>query len=103
MKYQFHIFNIINYIEIVNYIEKNAFTVYLQTVLLLSFFVGIFIYIICVSFYYMVIYYNLTLCVKLTQKLEGHFAHVKRINLLGVQLCFCRFPIDGFSGKWWSK
>ena len=24
-------------------------------------------------------------------------------NLLGVQLCFRRFPIDGFSGKWWSK
>ena len=27
-----------------------------------------------------------------------------RINLLGVQLCFRHFPIDGFnSGKWWSK
>jgi len=28
------------------------------------------------------------------------------IKLLGVQLCFRRFPIDGFSGKWlkwWSK
>jgi len=24
-------------------------------------------------------------------------------KLLGVQLCFRRFPIDGFSGKWWSK
>jgi len=23
--------------------------------------------------------------------------------ILGVQLCFRRFPIDGFSGKWWSK
>jgi len=23
--------------------------------------------------------------------------------LLGVQLCFRRFPIDGFSDKWWSK
>jgi len=23
--------------------------------------------------------------------------------LLGVQLSFRRFPIDGFSGKWWSK
>jgi len=21
-------------------------------------------------------------------------------NLLGVQFCFRRFPIDGFSGKW---
>jgi len=25
-----------------------------------------------------------------------------RLNILGIQLCF-RFPIDGFSGKWWSK
>jgi len=25
------------------------------------------------------------------------------LNLLGVQLCFRRFPINGFSGKWWSK
>jgi len=24
-------------------------------------------------------------------------------NILGVQLCFLRFPIDSFSGKWWSK
>jgi len=24
-------------------------------------------------------------------------------EVLGVQLCFRRFPIDGFSGKWWSK
>ncbi|KYM85823.1 hypothetical protein ALC53_04408, partial [Atta colombica] len=24
-------------------------------------------------------------------------------EILGVQLCFRRFPIDGFSGKWWSK
>ena len=23
--------------------------------------------------------------------------------ILGVQLYFRRFPIDGFSGKWWSK
>jgi len=23
-----------------------------------------------------------------------------KVNLLGVQLCFRRFPIDGFSGKW---
>jgi len=23
--------------------------------------------------------------------------------LLSVQLSFRRFPIDGFSGKWWSK
>jgi len=23
--------------------------------------------------------------------------------ILGVQLCFRRFHIDGFSGKWWSK
>jgi len=23
--------------------------------------------------------------------------------VLGVQLCFRRFLIDGFSGKWWSK
>jgi len=22
---------------------------------------------------------------------------------IGAQLCFRRFPIDGFSGKWWSK
>jgi len=29
----------------------------------------------------MVIYYNLTLCVKLTQNLEGHLAHMKRIDL----------------------
>jgi len=25
------------------------------------------------------------------------------IYILGVQLRFRRFPIDGFSGKWWSK
>jgi len=25
------------------------------------------------------------------------------VVILGVQLCFRRFPIDGFSGKWWSK
>jgi len=25
------------------------------------------------------------------------------IYILGVQLCFRRFSIDGFSGKWWSK
>jgi len=24
-------------------------------------------------------------------------------KILGVQLCFRRFPVDGFSGKWWSK
>jgi len=24
-------------------------------------------------------------------------------EILGVQVCFRRFPIDGFSGKWWSK
>ena len=24
-------------------------------------------------------------------------------QILGVQLCFRRFPIDGFSDKWWSK
>jgi len=29
--------------------------------------------------------------------------HLKNIELLDVQLCFRRFPIDGFSGKWWSK
>jgi len=23
--------------------------------------------------------------------------------VLGIQLCFRRFPIDGFSSKWWSK
>ena len=28
-----------------------------------------------------------------------HFSFI----ILGVQLCFRRFPIDGFSGKWWSK
>ena len=26
-----------------------------------------------------------------------------RLFLLDVQFCFRRFPIDGFSGKWWSK
>ena len=25
------------------------------------------------------------------------------LSILGVQLCFCRFPIDGFSDKWQSK
>ena len=24
-------------------------------------------------------------------------------EILGVQLCFRRFPIDSFSDKWWSK
>jgi len=28
---------------------------------------------------------------------------VTKLDILGVQLCFRRFPIDGFSGKWWSK
>jgi len=25
------------------------------------------------------------------------------VEVLGVQFCFRCFPINGFSGKWWSK
>jgi len=28
---------------------------------------------------------------------------IYNITYVLVQLCFSRFPIDGFSGKWWSK
>jgi len=34
---------------------------------------------------------------------EGNAGIVEETILLGVQLCFRRFPINGFSGKWWSK
>ena len=34
---------------------------------------------------------------------DPEFQISKEIDILGVQLCFRRFPIDGFSGKWWSK
>jgi len=33
----------------------------------------------------------------------GHPATNGLAEILGVQLRFRRFPIDGFSGKWWSK
>ena len=35
--------------------------------------------------------------------LESLLLNPTIIILLGVQLCFRRFPIDGFSDKWWSK
>jgi len=40
-----------------------------------------------------------------TQPGAGRIGIVSFIKfyVLGVQLCFRRFPIDGFSGKWWSK
>ena len=31
---------------------------------------------------------------------NGHEKREWLANILGVQLCFRRFPIDGFSGKW---
>jgi len=34
---------------------------------------------------------------------DPEFQIYKEIDILGVQLCFRRFPIDGFSGNWWSK
>jgi len=44
----------------------------------------------------------------LTLKIFIYLVNVKKTLvhsniILGVQLCFRRFPIDGFSGKWWSK
>jgi len=31
------------------------------------------------------------------------FKYIWNRLYIDVQLCFRRFPIDGFSGKWWSK
>ena len=43
-------------------------------------------------------------CRKKNQKTKNTRKHrIKKRDVLGVQLCFRRFPIDGFSGKWWSK
>ena len=37
---------------------------------------------------------------------QGHALYLvgpARRSVLSVQLCFRRFPLDGFSSKWWSK
>ena len=39
---------------------------------------------------------------ELSQNIRFHYICFKLFEI-GVQLCFRRFPTDGFSDKWWSK
>ena len=58
---------------------------------------------ITIMYYY---YFNLHvmhICLHLYKYYYVYYYHLLLYILLGVQFCFRCFPIDGFSGKWWSK